>query len=254
LAALLCLGGTLVLTACGSVSSEAEDSVVTPPSPPTAENCGLADSPRRRPASAAHARQRPPVPGVYQYRTRGTVDVPSEAIRARDLSPVTELIATKSRRFGNLVCFRMQKRYAPDLATTETYVIRGSELFLVSLLIQAPGSSRAVRPAPAVLFGSSSASKWSGQFGGATSGAYSVTAIGNRPYFIDGKRLKARGVRSTVSYRGAVSGARTMTAWISPQKRLILSERVVLRERLGVSDVLLRMRRRLISLEPSRAG
>jgi hypothetical protein len=253
LVALLCLGGAVALSACGSSSSEANDGVVAPPSPPTAKNCGLADSPPR-PASAAHRRQRPPVPGVYRYRTQGTVDVPSEAIRARDLSPVTELIATKPRRFGNLVCFRMQKRYAPDLATTETYVIRGSELFLVSLRIQAPGSSRAVRPEPAVLFGSSSASKWSGQFGGATSGSYSVTATGDRAYFIDGKRLKATGVRSTVTYRGAVSGGRTMTAWISPQKRLILSERVVLRERLGVSDVLLRMHRRLIGLEPSRAG
>jgi hypothetical protein len=175
-------------------------------------------------------------------------------VRVRNLPRVTQLIATKSRRFGDLICFRLQKRYAPDLANTETYVIRGSELFLVGLRVQALGSSQEVRPAPAVLFGSNLGSKWSGQFSGATSGSYSVTGLGERVYRLDGRRLKATGVRSSVFYRGAVSGAQAMTAWILPQKRLVLTEKVVLRERLGVSNVRLHLRRWLVSLEPSRAG
>jgi hypothetical protein len=224
------------------------------PRPPSAKNCGIAGSPRRRPPGAARKRQLSPPPGVYRYRTRGASGIPSEAVRARDLPRVTELIATKSRRFGDLVCFRLQKRYAPDLANTETYVIRGSELFLVGLRIEAQGSSQEVRPMPAVLFASNSGSKWSGQFSGATRGSYSVTGLGERVYRLGDRRLKAAGVRSSVSYRGGVSGAQAMTAWILPQKRLVLTERVVLRERIGVSNVRLHLHRRLVSLEPSRAG
>jgi hypothetical protein len=253
-ASALCIGGTLALAACGSPASEAGDGAVALPSTPTAKSCGIAGSSQRRPPGAARKRQLPTPPGVYRYRTRGATGVPSEAVRARDLPRVTELIATKSRRFGDLVCFRLQKRYAPDLANTETYVIRGSELFLVGLRIQARGGSQEVRPAPAVLFGSNSGSKWSGQFSGATSGSYSVTGLGERVYRLGDRRLKATGVRSLVSYRGAVSGAQAMTAWVLPQKRLILTERVVLRERLGVSNVRLHLRRRLVTLEPSRVG
>ena len=252
----LCVGAALglALVACGSPASEADGGAVAPPSPPTAKSCGIEGSPQRRSPAAARKRQLPPPPGVYRYRTRGTAGVPSEAVRARDLPRVTELVATRSRRFGDLVCFRLQKRYAQDLANTETYVIRGSELFLVGLRIEARGSSQEVRPAPAVLFGSSSGSKWSGQFSGATSGSYSVTGLGERAYRLAGRRLRATGVRSSVTYRGAVSGAQAMTAWILPRQRLVLSERVVLRERLGVSDVRVRLRRRLLSLEPIRAG
>jgi hypothetical protein len=250
----LCIGGALALVACGSSASEADNGAVALPSAPTAKSCGIAGSPQRRPPGAARKRQLPTPPGAYRYRTRGTSGVPSEAVRARDLPRVTELIATKSRRFGDLVCFRLQKRYAPDLANTETYVIRGSELFLVGLRIQALGRSQEVRPAPAVLFGSNAGSEWSGQFSGATSGSYKVRGLGERVYRLGDRWLKATGVRSSVSYRGAVSGAQAMTAWILPQKRLVLTERVVLRERLGVSNVRLRLHRRLVSLEPSRAG
>lgn len=251
---MFCVGVVLTLAACGSPASEVDGVAVALPSPPTAKGCGIAGSSPRRSSGAARKRQLPTPPGVYRYRTRGASGVPSEAVRARDLPPVTELIATKSRRFGDLVCFRLQKRYAPDLANTETYVIRGSELFLVGLRIQALGSSQEVRPTPAVLLGSNSGSKWSGQFSGATSGSYSVTGLGERVYRLGGRRLQATGVKSSVSYRGAVSGAQAMTAWILPQKRLVLTERVVLRERLGVSNVRLHLRRWLVSLEPGRAG
>jgi hypothetical protein len=249
----LCAGAALALNACGSPMAGVDSAAVAPPGPPTAKNCGITSSPPRRPSAAARKRQLPPPPGVYRYRTHGTSGVPGEAVRARDLPSVTELIATKSRRFGDLLCFRLQKRYAPDLANTETYVIRGRELFLVGLRVEARGSSQEVRPAPAVLFGSNSGSRWSGRFSGATSGSYRVTGLGERVYRLDGRRLKATGVRSSVSYRGAVSGAQAMTAWILPRKRLILTEKIALRERLGVSDVHLHLRRRLVSLEPSRA-
>ena len=146
----------------------------------------------------------------------------------------------------------MQKRYTPQLANTETYVIRGNELFLVGLRIQALGRSQEVRPVPAVLFATNSGSRWSGSFGGSTSGTYSFTGLGTRHFHLGGKRLKATGVRSSVSYRGEVSGTQVTTAWVSPSRRVIVTEEVRLKERLGVSQVRMRMQRRLLALMPER--
>jgi hypothetical protein len=178
--------------------------------------------------------------------------VPSEALRAKDLPRITQLIVTKSRRFQGLICFRMQKRYTSHLANTETYVIRGNELYLVGLRIQALGRSQEVRPIPAVLFASNYGSKWSGGFSGKTSGSYSVTGLGKRLYRVDGKQLQVTGLESSVSYRGAVSGTQTMTTWISFGRRVVVAEKVTMRERLGVSEVRLSLRRRLVSLDPGR--
>lgn len=249
--ALLCAGVTLALAACGSSSTEAHPSALAPPDPPSAKICGIGSS-AEAPAGGARdgEKQSPPPAGIYSYRTRGRSGVPSEALRARDLPRVTTLIVTRSRRFGGLACFRMQKRYSPRLANTETYVIRGDELFLVGLRIEALENAQEVRPVPAVLFASRSGSKWSGGFSGRTSGSYVVTGLGKRPFRLGSKRLKVTGLRSSVSYRGAVTGTQTTTAWISLARRVIVSERVVLRERLGVSEVRLRLRRRLMDLAP----
>jgi hypothetical protein len=251
---MLCAWAVWALAACGSPASSADKGEVAPPGPPTAQSCGVGGPRPQRHGDASGPRRSPTPPGTYRYRTHGTSGVPGEAVRGKDLPRVTELIATRSRRFGDLVCFRLQKRYAPDLANTETYVLRGSELFLVGLRLQARGSSREVRPVPAVLFGSDSGSKWSGRFSGGTSGSYVVTGLGERTLSFDGGRLKVAGVRALVSYRGAVSGAQRMTTWISPRRRLVVLERVAMRERLGVSDVRLHFDRRLISLDPIRAG
>jgi hypothetical protein len=249
--ALLSCGVLLGLSACGSTVSDAADVVVAPPTPPTARTCGIDSAPRRESSAGGRGRQRPTPPGVYRYRTQGRSGVPDEAVRARSLPRTTELIATRSRRFGDLVCFRLQKRYAPDLANTETYVIRGDELFLVGLQVEALGQSQEVRPTPAVLFGNGTGTRWSGRFGGRTSGSYDVTALGERSYRLAGKRMRVTGLRSTVIYRGEVSGAQTITAWVSPQRRLVVAEKITLRERLGVSDLRLHLRRQLISADPT---
>jgi hypothetical protein len=147
----------------------------------------------------------------------------------------------------------MQKLYTPHLANTETYVIRGNELYLVGLRIQALGRSQEVRPVPAVLFATDSGSKWSGAFTGSTNGSYSFTALGRRSFRLGSRRMTVTGVRSSVSYRGAVDGTQTTTAWVSLAHRLVVTEAVDLRERLGVSQVRLKMHRRLLALDPDRA-
>jgi hypothetical protein len=253
------------LAGCGSAPVDTARKDVALPRTPSARDCGIgasagpadANHPADDPSGAdgAPKKQSPPPPGVYRYRTRGESGVPSEALRAKDLPGVTELIVTKARRLDGLTCFRMQKRYAPRLANTETYVIRGSELFLVGLRIEALGRSQEVRPEPAVLFASSSGSQWSGQFTGRTKGSYSVTGLGGRRYRVGSRELKVTGLESSVSYRGVVSGVQKTTIWFSPARRLIVSEELKMRERLGVSEVRLDLRRHLLSLAPgSRAA
>lgn len=250
----LCAGGVLTLSACGSSATGEGDGVLALPSQPSAKSCGIGRSSQHHPSEVNRSRNRqsPPPAGIYRYRTRGRSGVPSEAVRVKDLPPITELVVTKARRFQGLRCFRMQKRYTPRLANTETYVIRGNELYLVGLRIEALGRSQEVRPVPAVLFGGNSGSKWSGQFSGTTSGSYVVTGLGERSYRLGTKKLKVIGLKSSVSYRGAVSGTQTMTAWVSLGRRVIVAEKVVSRQRLGVSEVMLSLRRRLLAPNPGR--
>jgi len=252
--ALACAGAALALAGCGSAATQARPAAIAPPAVPSAKSCGAGRDSAGSPAQGSRRpkRQLPPTPGTYLYRTRGRSGIPSEAVRVKNLPEVTELIVTKARHLPGLTCFRMQKRYTERLANTETYVIRGNELFLVGLRVEALGHSEEVRPVPAVLFGSNTGSQWSGQFSGRTSGSYSVTGLGQRLFRAGGRQLKVTGVKSSVSYRGAVSGAQAMTLWISPATRLVTSERLAMKERLGVSEVRIHLRRRLLSLQPSR--
>jgi hypothetical protein len=251
--ALACACAVPVLGGCGSAATQARPAAIAPPSVPSAESCGVgsASASYQGQGSRQPKRQLPPAAGIYRYRTRGRSGIPSEAVRVKDLPRVTELIVTKARRLPGLTCFRMQKRYTERLANTETYVIRGNELFLVGLRVEALGHSEEVRPVPAVLFGSNTGSQWSGQFSGRTSGSYSVTGLGERHYRVGDRQLKVTGVKSSVSYRGAVSGTQAMTLWISPATRLVTSEELAMKERLGVSEVRIHLRRRLLSLLPT---
>jgi hypothetical protein len=139
----------------------------------------------------------------------------------------------------------MQKRYTPEIANTETYVIRGDELYLVGIRFHVQGGSREVRPVPAILFASESGSEWAGRFSGETNGSYTASGLGRRRYRLGGKDVRVTGIRSSVSYRGAVNGRQLTTTWVSPKRRLIVSETVTMRERLGVNEVRLQLQRQL---------
>jgi hypothetical protein len=249
-----CVAAAALLSSCGSSSTVVEvgPGRVENPAVPTAKSCAVraADrvaSPRTASGSAQPGRPRPPAAGVYAYRTTGRSGAPSEAVRSGDLPARTELVVTESRRFGDLVCFRMQKRYGPGLANTETYVIRDDELFLVGIRIDALGASEGVRPSPPVLFASDAgAARWSGRFSGATRGSYSATGLGAGSYQLGDRSLRVIGLRSVVNYRGVVSGTQAATTWFTVGGRLIVSEEVTLRERLGVTEVRVHLRRSLL--------
>jgi hypothetical protein len=129
----------------------------------------------------------------------GTQVIPGQALRVKNLSRRSELVITPARRRGDGSCFKVQTRIASDLAITRTYVIDGGDIYLVSVVTDAFGESQEVRPNPPVLSATKSASKWSGQFGGPTYGAYTFSALGKRTFRVDGAEIRAVGIASSVS-------------------------------------------------------
>lgn len=250
LAALAVISAALV--SCGGSGSGGEDAAIDTPSRPSARECGVGHvsasaTGRALKRSAASA----PAAGVYRYAVTGSQELTGAALRARNLSARGEILVSPSRSIGSLTCFRIQRRFAPDIGNTETYVIRGSEIYLVSILIQALGETQYIRPEPAVLSATESASEWSGKFGGPTYGSYSFTVLGKERFRIGNRQLRAVRISSSVSYRGAFRGTQDATTWISVDHDVVLGERTRSSQDFGVSTLRLRSRSHLVSLHPA---
>lgn len=250
--ALLCLGGiALVLAGCGSSSPVANDQSVARPSTPQARECTLKLQPRAsgRTERSAAADESPPKAGAYLYEVNGTQAIPGQALRVKDLPRRSELVVTPARKTKGGSCFRVQTRISPDLAITRTYVIHGEDIYLVSLVTDAFGESQDIKPNPPVLSATNSGSKWSGQFGGQTYGAYTFSGLGKRTFRVGHTRIRAVGISSSVSYRGAFNGSQVATAWIALQKKLIVAERLRSRQKFGATTLKVRSSSHLVSLE-----
>jgi hypothetical protein len=173
-------------------------------------------------------------------------------VRVKNLSPRGDLYVAPSRRHGGLVCFTVQRRFSPEVANTSTYVIRGDSVYLVTLKIQALGESHLIHPDPPVLTVSDKGSSWSGRFGGSTAGSYKFSGLGKRTFRVGSRPLRAVGISSAVSYRGAVAGSQRSTTWVSLHHEVVVAESFRSRQRLGVSSLRLRSRSHLLSLDPDR--
>lgn len=252
LAALAAIAGlTAVLASCGGSGAGAEGATISAPSRPAASECGAGPfsapaAGRTRKRSAASA----PAAGVYRYGVTGSQAVTGAALRVRALPDQGEILVSPSRSIGPLTCFRIQRRFAPDIANTETYVIRGGDIYLLGIVIQALGETQKIRPEPAVLSATESASEWSGQFGGPTYGSYSFSVRGKERFRVGNRRLRAVRISSSVSYRGAFRGTQDATTWISVDHDVVLGERARSSQDFGVSTLRLRSRSNLISLRP----
>lgn len=242
----------LVLAGCGASGSGKNDAVIEKPRRPSARDCGLAlPAPRTQGKEGKRSNaESSPSAGIYRYAMTGSQAVPGAALRVKDLPAHSELFVTPSRKIGNMTCFKVQKRFAPDIANTETYVARGENIYLVSLLIQALGESQQIKPNPSVLSASNSGSSWSGEFGGPTYGSYTFSVLSKRTYQVDGRRLRTVGISSSVSYRGAVSGTQATTTWISLDHHVVVAEKMKSRQSFGVSALQLRSSSHLVSLQP----
>jgi len=248
--ALLLGGVALLLAGCGSPGPVANNQSVARPSTPQTEECTLQLQPRtagRNDRSAA-TDESPPKAGAYLYAVKGTQAIPGQALRVKNLPRRSELVVTPARKIKGGSCFRMQTRVSPDLAITRTYVIHGEDIYLVSLVTAAFGESQEIRPSPPVLSATNSGSKWSGQFGGPTYGAYTFSGLGKRTFRVGHARVRAVGISSSVRYRGALNGSQVATAWIALQKKLIVAERLRSRQEFGATTLKVRSSSHLVSL------
>jgi hypothetical protein len=246
----------LVLAGCGTSNSADHTSSIEPPTRPTVEDCGagIMSSRARNRGEVSSGVDEVPLAGSYRYSTKGRQTVPGAGLRAKDLPSYSRLIVTPVRKTGNVICFGIQRRFASDIAYTSTYVSRGSEVYLVRLLIQALGESHEVRPNPPVLFASSSGSSWSGQFAGSTQGAYKFSALGKSTHLVGSRRVPTLGISSEVSYQGEVTGKQLAITWISIDDDLIVKERLRSRQDFGVSTLNLQSSSHLVSLRPVTQG
>jgi hypothetical protein len=249
--ALLVLGGVALLVAgCGSSGPIASDQTIARPSTPQTEECTHKLPPRTagRNDRPAPTDESPPEPGAYLYEVKGTQAIPGQALRVKNLPHRSELVVTPARKIKRGSCFRVQMRVSPDLAITRTYVIQGEDIYLASLVTQAFGESQEIRPSPPVLSATNSGSKWSGQFGGPTYGAYTFSGLGKRIFRVGQARIRAVGISSSVSYRGAFIGRQVATAWIAIQEKLIVAERLRSRQEFGATTLKVRSSSHLVSL------
>jgi hypothetical protein len=247
------LAVALALAACGGSDPPPQSGAVSLPATPSARDCGFRGTvpvAQRDRASGGNV-EAPPDPGVYRYRVSGKQVVPGAGVRVTDLPSRSDLFVTSSRLHGPLACFRAQRRYAPDIANTSTFVIRGGEVYLVGVLIQALGESQDVRPDPPVLTISDKGSSWSGRFAGRTYGSYSFSGLGKRAVRVGPRRLTAVGIKSVVAYRGAVSGTQRTIAWVSPSRDVVIAESFRSEQEFGLSSLRLRSHSELLSLHPS---
>ncbi len=240
------------LAGCGASSSTEQTSSIESPQRPSAEDCGLKATSAKTVNEGLSTTESVPKAGTYRYSTMGSQAVLGAGLRGKDLPRYSQLLVTPPRKFADLVCFKVQKRFAPDLANTSTYVSRGREVYLVNLLIQALGESYEVRPNPPVLFASNAGSSWSGQFGGSTRGSYKFTALGKKAFRVGDKRIQTLGVASTVSYQGEVKGKQIATAWISVDGNVVVEEKIRSRQDFGVSTLKLQSLSRIVSPRPVR--
>jgi hypothetical protein len=241
------------LASCGGSDPQPQARFrIEPPSRPAARECGLGAKPskvaRKVPQGAKPVS--PPKSGIYRYRLVGTATVTGTATRARDLPANAQLLVSPARRIGKASCFRIQRRLGPEIANTDTYLIRGGEIYLVGLVIQALGETQRIHPDPAVLTATESGSEWSGQFGGRTAGSYRFSVGGNKRIRVGKKRVKAVQVTSSIAYRGAFDGMQTGTIWLSRGHQVVLSEKVRSRQGLGINTLRLRTSAQLRSLHP----
>lgn len=248
------VGAAVVLSGCGTGGSDETSSAIAEPRKPTAQACDSKALSRLPAEEAAKSTKSDEAPqrGVYSYAMTGKQVVPGGALRVKNLPDRSDLFVTPALKIGTNTCFRIQMRFSSDVATTSTYVIRGEDVYLMSLRTQALGESQEIVPNPPVLSASGSGSKWSGQFGGRTYGGYSFSALGKRTFRVGSMKVRTAGISSSVSYRGAFNGTQAVTAWIAlrPNPHIVVSEELESRQDFGVSTLKINAHSHLLSLKP----
>lgn len=224
-------------------------SLLPPPRTPSAADCrakGLETS--ERPDRLA------PAAGTYTYDVDGRSESIGETRRTSRLPERATLVVTRPARIGRLLCFKVQRRFSPELADETTFVVRGGDVLVTALAFQSGGQVTQVQPRPAILSFDGGATEWSGSFAGATRGSYRASVGERREMRVGGDRVIAAPIESQVSFGGEVRGTDRSTRWGSERDNTLIEERVVQERTFGLDRLRLTYTARLRDSRPSGGG
>jgi hypothetical protein len=216
--------------------------------PPSASTCGF----DRLGSSARSARgsQAAPAPGTYSYTSRGTDSVPGTGGRPRALPKSAETLITPARRSGGLTCFGSEQRYSPSTHTSNVYIVRGGDIYIVGVGFNTSSYVQKVLPQPAILAVSATSTSWTGAFRGPTSGSYRVEILRRGSMKVGGKSVSAVELSSKATFTGELTGTQDRTTWLARDRSLVLEESGHSNLRFGGDEEKLAYTIKLRSLQP----
>lgn len=220
---------SLVASGCGSSSSKPAQGppasnglALAQGSPPTEADCGfdqLGSS-----ARSATGSEQPPAAGVYSYETRGSDSIPGTGGKPRELPGVSTQLVTPPRRKGGLTCFASEQRLSPGTRIANVYVIRGGDIYIVAIGFNTANYVQRVLPRPAILALSGTSTKYSGRFGGDTSGRYRIEIVKRGKRKVGGKSVPAVLLSVHAAFTGEIEGTQNRNTWLATDKSLLLEE------------------------------
>jgi hypothetical protein len=248
LATCVALAIAVAIAGCGSGSnastSEHGAVLLRGPGTPSKRDCSVSSL-----RTNVSAQNLAPAPGSYSYKVKGTRSLSGGTKSAKRLPPVLSVIVTPSRRYGELVCFRVQRRYTTALGDTATFAVRGSDVYLTHLTLQSGGEITEIHPAPPVRSLAGNDLNWSGTFSGNTQGQFAGNVIGRRSLPLPGGgRDRAIGIQLRVSFAGQTRGTLDTTQWLSASRNFVLAEKVDLNRTFGLDHEHLHFQSHLQSL------
>lgn len=253
-APLATLAGALAIAGCGGAAKgEPRTDAPAPlrsslPTVPTVDDKECAAGVLA--TNAAPDRSLIPEPGQYRYALKGTRTLlgPKRAVKA--LPREASAFITPARRIGNLRCFRLMIRLAPNLEDTATFVVRGSDLYVAGLRLRQGGQLIDARPEPPSLGFDARELEWEGTYTGATSGRYALEVVGRRDVRVRGRSIETVGLDARVSYRGEIEGTERALRWFAPRGGLLVRAKISQERFVGLDRARLDYRLRLKSLDP----
>jgi len=253
---LAAVGGAALLAGCGASGRGSPKApatnrlVLQAGAAPSSGECGFGEL--RGPQRGAGGATTAPSAGTYTYDLSGTETVPGTG--QRRLPATSTSLVTPTARSQGVSCFGVHSRYSDRFSTSRVYLIRGDDVYIAASGFDTPNFVATILPRPAILAVAGAGTRWSGAFGGRTSGTYSVEILGRRAIAVGGQNVKAVELSSTARFRGEVDGTQKVDTWLAEGRSLVLREKSSSDLRFGGATERLSYRVSLRSLTPGGAG
>jgi hypothetical protein len=225
---------------CGNLShAEGEDAQRAAPMPhaSTAAECARTNLSSRHPTMVGG-----PPPGRYVYQVRGTRTLVGQERERHSLPRRMVIVITSATPARGLLCFTLQRRFAPTLVETEWFVITPSALYVRRVFADALGSTMLLAPKQPFLVVSGRTRSWSARFSGRVRGRYWGRVVSRGRINVAGTSIRAAHVSFDIRFAGESTGAEHAEYWFSSDRNLLLREHMFERRRSGLDDLRFRYR------------